>query len=46
MAADGVSRFIEVGPGKVLSGFVKRIVKDAVIHNIEDRSTLEKLLDY
>jgi len=32
----GVGRFIEIGPGKVLSGLVKRITKDVAIANIED----------
>jgi [acyl-carrier-protein] S-malonyltransferase len=46
MAADGVEAFVEVGPGKVLSGFVKRIVKDADIYNVEDMASMHKLLDY
>ncbi len=46
MVDDGVDTFIEVGPGKVLSGFVKRIAKDAIIHNVEDVPSLNKLLDY
>ncbi len=32
----GVTDFIELGPGKVLSGLVKRISKEAVLANIED----------
>src|SRR5688572_24630151 len=33
MAAAGVERFIEVGPGKVLTGLVRQIKKDAVCAN-------------
>lgn len=36
MSTLGVTRFIELGPGKVLSGLVKRINKEAVTANIED----------
>ncbi|MDD2732697.1 MAG: ACP S-malonyltransferase [Desulfuromonadaceae bacterium] len=36
MAAVGVSKFIELGPGKVLSGLVKRISKEVEVGNIED----------
>jgi [acyl-carrier-protein] S-malonyltransferase len=39
----GVNRFIEVGPGKVLSGLIKRIVKDVEIANIEDLASLKAL---
>lgn len=44
MAALGVGRFMEIGPGKVLSGLVKRINKEALISNIEDIAGLKALL--
>ncbi len=34
MARHGVTTFVEIGPGRVLSGLVKRIVKDAETRNI------------
>jgi [acyl-carrier-protein] S-malonyltransferase len=43
MIESGVTRFIEIGPGKVLSGLVKRISKDVQLANIEDRSSLALL---
>ena len=36
MAALGVTSFVELGPGKVLSGLVKRITKEVTLSNIED----------
>jgi [acyl-carrier-protein] S-malonyltransferase len=36
MVGRGVTRFVEIGPGKVLSGLVKRISKEVDISNIED----------
>jgi [acyl-carrier-protein] S-malonyltransferase len=43
MAAQGVARFVEIGPGKVLSGLVKRITKEVEIANIEDIAGLKAL---
>ncbi|WP_081167018.1 ACP S-malonyltransferase [Lactococcus garvieae] len=40
----GAERFIEVGPGKVLSGFIKKIDKEASFTNVEDRESLDALL--
>lgn len=39
----GVERFIEIGPGKVLSGLVKRITKDVETANVEDAATVKAL---
>lgn len=41
---NGADTFIEIGPGKALSGFVKRICKEATIVNVEDIKTLDKAL--
>ncbi len=45
MADLGVERFIEIGPGKVLSGLVKRITKSATAGNLENVASLNKLID-
>jgi [acyl-carrier-protein] S-malonyltransferase len=43
MAELGVTRFVEIGPGKVLSGLVKRIVKEAEVVNFETSANLDAL---
>ncbi|MCI5604200.1 MAG: ACP S-malonyltransferase [Clostridia bacterium] len=45
MLADGVDTFVEVGPGKALSGFIKKITKDVNVYNVEDMASLEKTLE-
>ena len=40
----GVTRFIEVGPGRVLSGFIKKIDKNAEFTNVCDIATFEALI--
>lgn len=45
MIADGVDTFIEVGPGKALSGFVKKVTTDVKIFNVEDLTSLNKTLE-
>jgi [acyl-carrier-protein] S-malonyltransferase len=44
LKAEGVTRIIELGPGKVLSGLTKRITKDIESFNVEDSASLEKAL--
>lgn len=45
IAASGVNIFLEVGPGKVLSGLIKRIVPGATTLNVADPESLQKTLD-
>ncbi len=40
MAAMGVTTFVEVGPGTVLGGLIKRILPDAVTMNVNDPKSL------
>ncbi|SFB26849.1 [Acyl-carrier-protein] S-malonyltransferase [Acetitomaculum ruminis DSM 5522] len=42
MEKEGVDTFIECGPGKTLSSFVKRTVKNARIYNVSDMESLLK----
>lgn len=41
LLAQGFSRFIELGPGKALSGFMKRIDANAQLLNVADAASLE-----
>lgn len=41
MVASGVTRFVEIGPGKTLSGFVRKIDRSLGVYNIEDIASLE-----
>ena len=41
LLGQGFSRFIELGPGTALSGFTRRIDKDAQMLNVADMPTLE-----
>ena len=41
---NGADTFIEIGPGKVLSGFIKKIDKKVRILNVEDKASLDKTI--
>jgi [acyl-carrier-protein] S-malonyltransferase len=43
MINGGVNQFIEIGPGKILSGLVKRINKEVEINTINNESDIESL---
>ncbi len=45
LISDGVNTFVEVGPGKVLSGLIKKISPKASVFNMEDRGTLENIIE-
>ena len=43
MIDKGITHFIEIGPGKVLSGLVKRINKDVKINTINSENDIREL---
>ena len=45
MQEAGVTEFIEIGPGKVLSGFIKKIDRSADVRQVEDVESLNALLE-
>lgn len=45
MIADGVDTFIEIGPGKTLTGFMRKIDKTAKVMNVETVADLDKVLE-
>ncbi len=45
MVSDGIDTFIEIGPGRVLTGLLKQIAPDKKSFNIEKPQDIEKLLE-
>lgn len=45
MIADGVDTFIEIGPGKTLTGFMRKINREMRVYNIEKPEDMEKVLE-
>ncbi len=44
LIAEGVTNFVEVGPGKVLSGLLRQIDRSQKCGQVEDPASIEKLL--
>ncbi len=45
MLEQGVDTFVEIGPGKVLSGFVKKITKDVAVYQAQDVASLQATIN-
>ena len=45
MQQQGYENFVELGPNKVLTGLVKKTLKDVNAVNVENAKTLEKALE-
>ena len=43
LLSDGVDTFVEIGPGKTLSGFMRKITRDVTVLNIEKIEDLDKV---
>jgi [acyl-carrier-protein] S-malonyltransferase len=41
MIAEGVQNFVEIGPGKTLSGFVRKVDRSLKVYNVENMASLE-----
>jgi (acyl-carrier-protein) S-malonyltransferase len=46
MLADGVTKFVEIGPGKTLSGFMKRIDGSVKVVSLEKYEDLPVVIEY
>lgn len=44
MLADGVDTFIEIGPGKTLTGFLRKISRDVTVYNVEKVEDLDNMI--
>lgn len=45
MLKDGYDTFVEIGPGKTLAGFLKKMPYDYTVYNVNNVKTLEKTLE-
>lgn len=42
MIADGVTTFVEIGPGRTLAGFMRKISRDVTVYNVEKLEDLDR----
>lgn len=45
MIADGTDVFVEIGPGRTLTGFMKKISRDVMVYNIETVTDMNEVLE-
>lgn len=45
MLADGVDTFVEIGPGKTLTGFMKKINKEVTVMNVDKLADMDAVLE-
>ena len=43
MTGHGISRYLEIGPGQVLAGLIKRISTDVEVSNFSDLASIKGL---
>ena len=45
LIADGADTFVELGPGRSLSGFMRKINRDVTVHNIDKLEDFKKYVE-